>query len=126
MALIVSLLSTLTLGIGVLGLLSPAGMSSLVSRFRSRTGFWTVIVLRLIFGVALWRAAPASRAPAVLQALGGVSVASALALPLLGMPRFQAILSWWSRQSPVFVRAWSVAAIVMGAFILWSVNGSGA
>lgn len=122
MALIVSVLSTLTLGIGVLGLISPAGMNSLVTRFRSKTGFWTAIVLRLVFGVALWRAAPASRAPAVLQALGVVSAASALALPLLGMPRFQAILSWWSRQSPVVVRAWSAAAVVLGTFILWSVN----
>jgi len=122
MALIVSLLATLTFAIGVLGLVSPAGMNSLVSRFRSKTGFWTAIVLRLVFGVALWRVAPASRAPAVLQALGVVSAASALALPLLGMPRFQAILSWWSRQSPVFVRTWSVAAIGVGAFILWSVN----
>jgi hypothetical protein len=122
MALIVSLLSTLTLGIGVFGLISPAGMRSFVSRFRSRTGFWTAIVLRLVFGVALWRVAPASRAPAVLRALGVVSAASALALPLLGMPRFRAILSWWSRQSPVFVRAWLTAVVVVGAFILWSVN----
>lgn len=122
MALIISLLSTLTFGIGVFGLMSPAGLNPLVSRFRSNTGFWTAIVLRLVFGVALLRVAPASRAPAVLQALGVLMTASAVALPLLGLSRFQAILSWWSRQSPVFVRAWSAAAVMMGAFLLWSVN----
>ena len=122
MALIVSLLSILTLGIGVFGLVSPAGVRSLVSRFRSKTGFWTAIVLRLIFGVALSSVAPSSRAPAALEVLGVVSLASAVALPLLGMPRFQSILSWWSRQSPIFVRAWSAATAVVGAFILWSVN----
>jgi hypothetical protein len=122
MALIVSILSTLTIGIGVFGLISPAGMSSFVSCFRSRTGFSTAIVLRLVFGVALWRVAPASRTPAVLKALGVVSAASALALPLLGLPRYQAILSWWSRKSAVVVRAWSAAAVAVGVFILWSVN----
>jgi hypothetical protein len=122
MALIVSLLSILTLGIGVLGLISPPGMRSFVSRFRSKTGFLTAIVLRLVLGVALWRVAPDSRAPAVLLVLGAVSMASALALPLLGRPRFQAILSWWSRQSPLFVRVWSAAIIAVGGLLLWSVN----
>ena len=122
MALIISILSTLTIGIGVLGLISPAGMSSFVSRFSSKPGFWTAVVLRLVFGVALWRAAPASRAPVVLEALGVVSAVSAVALPLIGFARFQAILSWWSRQSAVVVRAWSIAAVVVGAFLVWSVH----
>lgn len=122
MALIVSTLSILTLAFGVFGLVSPAGMSRFVSRFRSPAGFWTAVVLRLAFGVVLWRVAPASRAPAVLRALGVVSAASALALLLMGIPRFQAILSWWSRQSTVLVRVWSAVAVGLGAFLLWSVH----
>jgi hypothetical protein len=122
MSLIVSLLSILVLGFGVFGLVSPAGLSSFVSRFGSKTGLWTAIVFRLIFGVALWRVAPASRTRTVLQALGALSMASALVLPWLGLPRFQAIVSWWSRQSAVFVRAWSLLAAAIGAFLLWSVR----
>jgi hypothetical protein len=122
MALIVSILSTLTIGIGVYGLTSPAGMRSFVSRFGSKAGFWTAVVLRLVFGVALWRAAPVSRMPAVLEVLGVISGASAFALLVLGVPRFRAILSWWSRQSAMVVRAWSAATLVLGAAILWSVN----
>jgi hypothetical protein len=122
MTLIVSILSALTLGMGVFGIISPVGLNALVSHFRSKTGFSAAILLRLIFGVALWRVAPSSRLPAALRALGVVSVASALALPLLGLQRFQAIVSWWSRQSPVFVRTWSAVAIATGAFLLWSVR----
>ena len=122
MTLIISILSTLTLGIGLFGLLSPAEVSSFVSRFSTKSGFWTAVALRLVFGVALWRAAPASRAPAVLQALGVMSAMSAVALPLIGFRRFQAILSWWSRQPAAVVRAWSIAAVVMGAFLVWSVH----
>jgi hypothetical protein len=122
MALIVSILSTLTIGIGIYGLASPAGMRSFVSRFGSKAGYWTAVVLRLVFGVALWRVAPVSRMPAALEVLGVMSSASAIALLLLGVPRFQALVSWWSRQSAVVVRAWSAAAVALGASILWSVK----
>jgi hypothetical protein len=122
MVLIVSILSTLTIGIGIYGLASPTGMRSFVSRFGSKAGFWTAVVLRLVFGVALWRVAPVSRMPAVLEVLGVLSSASAIALLLLGAPRLQVLVSWWSRQSGVVVRAWSAAAVALGASILWSVT----
>jgi len=122
MAPIVFALSTLILGIGVFGLISPARLRSGLSRFRSRAGLAVAVALRLVLGLALWRAAPASRTPMVFQALGVLSMTSALVLPLLGLRRFQAILSWWSRRSTLFVRAWSVLEVALGAFLLWSVH----
>jgi hypothetical protein len=119
--LIVGVLSILAVGMGVFGLASPGGMVAFVSRWKSKTGLWVASIGRLVFGVALWLVAPTSRAPVVLQVLAVVSVAAALALPLIGVCRYEAILSWWSRQSPVFVRSWSAAAVVLGAFLFWSV-----
>jgi hypothetical protein len=49
-----------------------------------------------------------------------VSVVSALALPLVGVSRFKSMLSWWSSQSPGFMRVWLAVAVVVGVFILWS------
>jgi hypothetical protein len=122
MALIVSILSILTLGTGVFGLASPAAMSRFVERFGSSRGLWTAVVLRLVFGAALWRVAPASRAPVTLQVLGALFVASAFALPLIGLPRFQALVSWWTGQSATVVRVWSAVTVALATFLLWSVH----
>ena len=119
--LIVSLVAIFVAGMGILGLASPAWMVSFVSRWPSKTGLWVAFIIRLAFGISLWLVAPASRAPTVLQVLAVVSVVSALVLPLLGVSRFKSMLSWWSSQSPGFMRILSAVALVVGVFILWSV-----
>lgn len=121
MVVIVAAVSIFVVGMGVFGLASPSGIAAFVLRWRSKTGLWTASLGRLVFGVALWLVAPTSRAPVVLQVLAVVSVASALALPLIGVSRFESILSWWSRQSPAFIRSWTALAVALGVFLLWSV-----
>jgi len=121
MVLIVAIVSILVVGIGMLGFASPAGVIALVSRFQSKVGLRAASIFRVGFGVALWFAASASRPPIVLKVLAVVSVVSGLVLRSIGVPRFQSILSWWCRQSPLFIRVWSAAALGVGAFILWSV-----
>lgn len=113
--------SLLAVGIGVVGLVSPVRQVAFVSHWESMTGLWASAGIRLVFGLALWSVAPAARTPVVLQALAVLSVAVALLLPFLGLARFQAILTWWCRQSPAVIRAWSVAAVVFGSFVLWAV-----
>lgn len=121
MAVIVAVVSIFVVGMGVFGLVSPTRMAAFVLRWRSKAGLWTASIGRLVFGVALWIVGPTSRTPVVLQVLAVLSVLSALVLPLLGVSRFESILSWWSRQSPAFMRSWSALAMALGAFLLWSV-----
>ena len=119
--LIVSVVSIFVASMGVLGLASPARMVSFVSRWQSKTGLWVAFIVRLAFGISLWLVAPTSQASVILQVLAVVSVVSALVLPLVGVSRFKSILSWWSSQSPAFMRVWSAVVVVVGVFILWSV-----
>jgi len=119
--LIVSVVSIFVAGMGLLGLISPARMVSFVSRWQSKTGLWAAFIVRLTFGISLWFVAPTSRASVVLQVLAVLSVVSALVLPLVGVSRFKSMLSWWSCQSPAFMRIWLAVAVVLGVFILWSV-----
>jgi hypothetical protein len=121
MTVLVLVVSIFVVGMGVLGLVSPTAMAAFVLRWRSKTGLWTAFIGRLILGVVLWIVAPTSRTPVVLQVLAVLSVLSALVLPLLGVSRFESILTWWSRQSPGFIRSWSALAVVLGIFLLWSV-----
>jgi hypothetical protein len=118
---IVIAVSLFAAGVGALGLASPAGMIRLVSAWQPESGLWAASVIRLAFGIALWAAATGSRFPAALKVLSVVSVASAVALPLMGVSRFKSILAWWARQSPVFMRIWSAAALLMGLFLIGSV-----
>ena len=121
--LIVTMVSILVMALGILGLASPAAMMAFVSHWESRTGLWVAAIVRVIFGVALWFAAPASRAVGVLRVVAVVSVAAAFVLPLVGVSRVQSFLAWWARRSPTFVRTWSAAAFIFGVFLLWSVVG---
>ena len=121
MAVLVAAVAILSVVMGVFGIASPAGMAAFVLRWRSKPGLWTASVGRLVFGIAFWLVAPTSRTPVVLQVLAVLSVLSALILPLLGFSRFESILTWWSRQSPAFIRSWSAAAVILGIFLFWSV-----
>ncbi|MCX6354855.1 MAG: hypothetical protein NTZ78_08130 [Candidatus Aureabacteria bacterium] len=119
--LIVAVVSVLIVGVGIFGLISPAGVAAFVSVWKSKTGLWIAVIVRLGFGIALWLVAPMSRAPLALEVLAVISVSAAIMLPLIGISRYQSIVAWWSRRSPLFIRVWSVVALGLGIFILWSI-----
>ena len=80
---IVVVVSMLAVGIGVVGLVSPATQVAFVSRLESSAGLWASAGIRLVFGLALWLVAPASRTPVVFQGLAVLSVGAAILLPFL-------------------------------------------
>lgn len=117
---IVALVGLFAAGMGILGLAYPARMSALVAPWASPAGLWGAAGLRLVFSVALWFAAPASRTPLVFQILAAIALAAAMVLPLLGLDRFKALLAWWLSQPRALQRAWLAASTAFGAFLLWS------
>jgi hypothetical protein len=121
MTALVSAFSLAILVIGALGLVKPGALLSFVRRWQTPLGISVAAAFRVTFGIALWLAAPPSRVPLVLQILGAVSVTSGMALLLLGLSRFAAIVSWWERRSAAFERLWAGVAFAFGGFLLWSV-----
>lgn len=107
--------------LGAYGLAAPAGLVDFIKNWRSGTGLLAAAALRLIFGVALWVGAPASRVPLAFQVLGTVSILAGIVLPLMGSSRFESLLNWWLGQSAVFVRLWSLIALIFGGFLFWAV-----
>ena len=105
---------------GAWGVLAPARLTILVNRFASPGGVWIAAAIRLVLGLALWFAAPVSRAPLLLQVLGVVAIVAAVVLPLMGVERFKAMVSWWVDLSPAAQRVWSLVAVAFGAVILWA------
>lgn len=114
------LLAVFSLLVGVWGVLAPSRITEFVARFGSKGGLWFAAGIRLVFGLALWFAAPASRAPLLLQVLGVLALVAAVILPFLGIERFKALIDWWTKFSPTAVRLNCLLAVAFGGVILWA------
>lgn len=121
MTLVAFVLSLFVAALGALGVLSPARLLGIVRRFQTPAGLYAAAALRLALGVALFFAAPTSRAPQVVRILGVVITVSGIITPLFGLERFRSLLDWWSARSPAFVRAWASFALIFGPLLAYAV-----
>lgn len=113
-------LGVFTLLMGLWGVLTPARLAEFVTRFGSKGGLWFAAGIRLVLGLALWFAAPASHAPLLLQVLGVLALVAAVVLPFMGVDRFKRLIDWWTNLSPTAMRFNSLFAVAFGAVILWA------
>ena len=117
-------LAAFTVLIGVWGVLVPSRLIAFAARFGTTRGLWFAAGIRVVLGLALWFAAPASRAPLLLQVLGAIALVAGLMLPFIGLERFKALLDWWTQLSPVAIRVSAVFSIAFGAAVLWALMPS--
>jgi amino acid permease len=107
--------------VGAAGVVAPHILQSISQYTATQTGLYVAAVLRIVIGVALFRAAAASRAPRLLRGLGVIAIAAGIGTLFLGVDRAGAILAWWSSQGPVFIRLWPALALVLGVIVVWAV-----
>ena len=103
-------------------MVAPDVLAATVRGFASPVGLWVAAALRVVLGLALVLAAPASRAPRVLRPLGAVVVVAGILTPFVGVERARAMLAWSSGQGPAFMSALASLALVFGGFIVWAVS----
>ncbi len=123
MVFLVIVLSALIVGFGVWGIVKPASLLTFLSRWQTREGLWAGATLRLIFGIALWSAAPLSRFPTTLQIVGVIFIVAGIAMPFIGLARFKSMVAWWLNKPPSFTRVWAVSTLALGVFFVWTVVG---
>ncbi len=107
---------------GAWGVFAPGSIFAFISGWSSKSGFWLAVLLRLCFGLSLWFAAPDTRLPSLLRALGAIAILSAASLPVVGYARFERVLRWWTGHSPFVMRLWSLLATAIGGVVLWSLT----
>ena len=107
--------------LGAVGVLAPSVLLALVTAMRSPGGLWVAAVLRVVLGTALYVAAPRSRAPTIFRALGVLTVLAGVALPFLGVARFDALLGWWVAQGASVTRVWAAGAVAFGLLVAYGV-----
>ena len=114
------LIGLLIVAQGIVGLAVPDIFVSIVSMFQTLPMIYLAAVIRVIFGVVLFRAAPASRAPKGLRLLGVLIFIGGVLTPFIGVQFAHIILGWWSEGGAAVVRMWAGVALAIGAFILYA------
>ncbi len=121
MTLVALIICLLTSALGALGIASPSRLLGVVRYFQTPAGLYVAAALRLVLGVALFFAAPTSRAPELVRILGVVIIVAGLITPFFGLERFRRLLEWWSALGPGFFRAWAAFALVFGFLLAYAV-----
>ncbi len=120
MSLLVALFGALIAAFAATGVASPATLLRAVSSVWSDgRGMWIAVVMRLILGALLIVAAPDCRFPGAVRVLGILSIAAAVALPLIGTERVNTLVTWWTARPSPFIRAWSLLGVAFGAFLVY-------
>ena len=121
MPLLVALFGALIAAFAATGVASPATLLRAVSSFWSDgRGMWIAVVMRLVLGALLIVAAPDCRFPGAVRVLGFISIAAAVALPLIGTERVNTLVTWWTARPFSFIRAWSLLGVAFGAFLVYA------
>jgi hypothetical protein len=107
--------------LGVVGLVSPQAYVQLGLLWETSPGLYIVSIIQLVIGLVLIRAAPDSRTPFALGALGVLALIEAVFIPLLGPGRAHAIAHWWESQSTSFLRLWGLLELAVGVLIVCAV-----
>ena len=77
-------------------------------------------LLPFAVGLLLLWAAPASRLPGFIRALGGLGVLKGLVLLVAPREPLARFVSWWNRLPPTGLRLWGAVAVGIGAAIVGS------
>jgi membrane-bound ClpP family serine protease len=106
--------------LGVLGVASPSKLLRLEEDFRKPPARYIASAIRLLMGVALFLAAPTSRAAGVLSTLGVFIFLAGVITLFFGPERFRRLVDWWSAQGPKFARVWAALALALGVFLVYA------
>ena len=120
----VVLLAGFSLGVFVcIGMVSPARVLRFVEQTMAASwGIVFAVGIRLVLGIALLVAAPASPYPAAFTVVGWIAIAAAVVGALLGRQRLQRFAQWWiDHFGPKATRAWLVLALGFAAFLIYGV-----
>ena len=106
--------SLLVAGLGALGVCAPTRLVTFARKFQTPAGLYVAAAARLIFGAALFLAAPESRAPVAVRVAGVVVFAAGLALPWIGYERLWRMFDWWAAHGANAMRALGAVVLVGG------------
>lgn len=106
---------------GILGIASPDLFLRLLRVIQTPPVLYVAAVIRFAAGVVLLGAAPTSRAPLALSAVGMLIVIGSVLAPFFGARLGHALLDWWSAGGSARVRTWALLLSALGVLIICAV-----
>jgi hypothetical protein len=119
------LVALVTIGVGVIGIVSPDGGTTLRRFYYATPGrFYSAGAIRVAMGLVLILAALRSSWPRTLRVLGALMCLQALVATFLGLEHARAIMEWEGMQRTALLRAGAVVAFASGVFMAFAVTYS--
>jgi hypothetical protein len=120
------LLAALLIGLaltaqGIFGIAAPDSFVSAITFVQEPPVIYVAAIIRVAFGVVLFRVAPLSRTPTILRIFGSLIALGGLLTPFVGVRIAQVILDSWSAGGSGVVRVWAGASLALGVFIVYAV-----
>jgi hypothetical protein len=119
---LVSVVAVLIAAMAIFAIASPKRFFDQFEAFHLPSKVWALASIRFVMGLAFWLAAPDSGHPTVFRVFGVITVAAAVALPIIGARGISRVLEWWRQRPPIFVRVWGLTATGFALFLLWSLH----
>lgn len=120
MLIIVLIVGVLIAGAGLALLVAPARLTAVLARLATTRNLVIVAVVRILLGGLLVLGAHLTRMADVIFAIGMIGIISGLTLPFFGRVRAERFVQWWAKRPPWFHKSWAIAAIGIGAFVMWT------
>ena len=80
------------------------------------------VIVRLLLGIALIIAAPASKFPVALTALGWLAIIAAIFIGAIGRARFSKLMTWVLGIPTNLGRVSGIFTILFGGFLVYAVS----
>jgi uncharacterized protein YjeT (DUF2065 family) len=104
---------------GLVILIAPEKFKSMMNTWTGQPRFLFAIIVRVVIGAILLAEATNLRFPLAMKIIGGVSIAAAIGLLLIGQDRLDRFIAFWMRKPDNLFRVSSVFAIAFGAFLVY-------
>ena len=114
------LLGVMIVAMGLAALMAPGTLKRLLRHLTEAGRFYIVAVLRFVIGVLFLLAAGSTRLPIFVTAVGVLSIAAGLLMPVLGAARLKAIVDWWLARGDIVLRLWGLVACAFGLLLVWA------
>jgi hypothetical protein len=89
----------------------------------TQTGLDVIAAFRIAAGLVFVLAAPASRAPRSVRALGVAVIVAGFVTPWFGVARSLAVLTWWASTGPLLMRLDACLGLILGGLIVFVFRG---
>jgi hypothetical protein len=105
---------------GIATLVSPGTLKQLLYKLLQKKWLAYVTIFRILIGILLAIAAPQTKAPQFIWALGILFILAGVVIPFIGIRRIEWLANWWLERSDMVLRMWAAIATLLGIAIIWA------